>query len=76
MWKDAGAARRVEGVLGDSIVASVPPRTPPLESLPRQNGILVAPKAHLHPGVSSPPQSPIPEVSEGVRTAYALESDR
>ena len=26
-------------------------------------GILVAPKAHLHPGVSSPPQSPIPEVS-------------
>ena len=39
-------------------------------------GILVAPKAHLHPGVSSPPQSPIPGMSAGVRSAYALESDR
>ena len=55
-------------------VASAASHTSSPGLLPRPGRSLVAPKAHLHPGVSSPPQSPIPGMSAGVRTAYALES--
>ena len=68
-----GAARRVLRALGDSIVRSVPGRTPPLAPT---LGAIIAPKAHLHPGVSPPTQSPIREAYACHDHAYALQSDR